>query len=421
MGRHTVSRAIETIGNAQQDWSAVYRLFERERIDLEHIQRVIRRHVQINNHLDEPLIAFIDDTLLKKRGRKVHGTSWKLDPLGPKFTNNFIWAQRYMQISLAQKQEEGHCRGIPILFQHCPVPRKPKKTAPAEHWAEYNVLQRQMCLPKKASEAIQKLQSDVAGQKIIIVGDGGYTNKSVCRSMVDQNIYLGRLRKDANLFSPPDKQNTGKGRKKYYGEALPSPEEIRQKNDNWMEIIAYTGNGKHTFKTMSLNHVRSKITGDKDIKILVIQPLRYRLSSRTKLLYRDAAYLLCSDTDLPDQQILQYYLWRWEIELNFKDEKSIFGIHQSQMRTQKSVDSFPGFVAAAYSLFLLTASCEPNQYPKWRTDKTIWRTSTNKLLANFRLDVLKNNKSGFVTTAQENTKPLLFHVLWQNVIQAAMN
>lgn len=165
MGRHTVSRAIDTIGHGQQDWFAVYRLFERDRVDLEYIQQVIRRHIQTANAPGEPVIAFIDDTLLKKRGKKVYGSSWKLDPLGPKFTNNFIWAQRYMQISLAQKQAEGHCRGIPILFQHCPVPRKPKKTASPELWNEYSLLQKKMCLPQKASEAIQKLQNDLNGQK----------------------------------------------------------------------------------------------------------------------------------------------------------------------------------------------------------------------------------------------------------------
>lgn len=131
--------------------------------------------------------------------------------------------------------------------------------------------------------------------------------------------------------------------------------------------------------------------------------------------------MLCTDPELSPEHILQYYLWRWEIELNFKDEKSIFGIHQSQMRTQKSVDCFPGFVAAAYSLFLLTASCQQPQYPKWRTEKTIWRVSTNKLLADFRIDCLKNNKSGFPFYQTRNANPLLFHDLWENVIQAAMN
>lgn len=419
MGRQTISRAIETIGNSQRDWSAVYRLFERERVNVESIQKTIRLHVQKQNASNEPLIAFIDDTLLKKRGTKIYGTSWKLDPLGPKFTHNFIWAQRYMQISLAQMQDHRRCRGVPILFQHCPIPQKPSKKASGDVWQAYKAQQKQMRLPQKAANALQKLQTDLKDRKILIVGDGGYTNRTVCRAIEKNGIYLGRLRKNANLFDLPTQQNTGKGRKKYYGSALPSPEEIRQNGNDWTEVVAYTGNGAHTFKIMSIAPVRSKITGDKDVKILIVQPLRYRLSSHSRFLYREAAYLLCTDVKLADEKILQYYLWRWEIELNFRDEKSILGIHQAQVRTPKSVDCFPGFVAAAYSLFLLTSSCFRTQYPKWRSSKTIWRTSTNKMLADFRLDVLKNNKSRFVTTLAENTKPLLFNFLWQNVIQAA--
>ncbi|MDR2051685.1 MAG: hypothetical protein LBQ63_07950, partial [Deltaproteobacteria bacterium] len=38
--------------------------------------------------------------------------------------------------------------------------------------------------------------------------------------------------------------------------------------------------------------------------------------------YRNPAYLLCTDPDLPVERLLQAYLWRWEIELNFRDEKT---------------------------------------------------------------------------------------------------
>ena len=116
MGRQTISRAIETIGNSQRDWSAVYRLFERERVDVESIQKIIRLHVQKQNASNEPLIAFIDDTLLKKRGSKIYGTSWKLDPLGPKFTHNFIWAQRYMQISWRKRKITDVVEGFRFCF-----------------------------------------------------------------------------------------------------------------------------------------------------------------------------------------------------------------------------------------------------------------------------------------------------------------
>lgn len=67
---------------------------------------------------------------------------------------------------------------------------------------------------------------------------------------------------------------------------------------------------------------------------------------------------------MSNEKILQYDLWRGEIELNFKDEKRILGIHQAQVRTPNRVESFPGFVTAAYSLFLLAASGHVSQYPE---------------------------------------------------------
>lgn len=423
MGRHTISRAICTLGLDQKDWSALYRLFERERINLDWIQKVISSHVQEHNGESEPLLAFIDDTLLRKKGLKVHGTSWKLDPLGPKFTNNFIWAQRYMQISLAYKLSDGHCRGIPIAFQHCPVPKKPNSKAEPELWQEYKKLQKEMRLPQKASEEITNLQQSMSKKQIILIGDGGYTNAKVCRNITPNNVYIGRLHKNASLFKSPSIQEIGKGRKKYYGERIPFPEEIRKSMTRWTEVTAYTGNGAHTFKIISVSPIRSKITGNKDVKLLIVQPLRYRLTAHSSLCYRNAAYLLCTDPQMPDEKILQYYLWRWEIELNFKDEKSIFGIHQAQVRTQASVNSFPAFVAATYSLFLLMTPHLVAIYPKWRSQKTIWRPSTNKNIANFRVNTLSAicNKRGFASPTLGNTNPLLFNLLWQNIIRSAAN
>lgn len=48
-----------------------------------------------------PVFSQIDDTIIHKRGRHVAGTSWRRDPLGPAFADNFVWANRFLQISLA--------------------------------------------------------------------------------------------------------------------------------------------------------------------------------------------------------------------------------------------------------------------------------------------------------------------------------
>lgn len=194
MGRHTVSRSISAIGDEQRDWSALYRLFERNRIDLSKVQKCILDHLMKKEKAKAPLLAFIDDTLLKKRGKKVSGTSWKLDPLGPKFTHNFVWAQRYMQISLGFREKDNHCRGIPVLFKHCPVPRKPGKFASPEAFPEYKAQQKQHRLPVRAAACMEELQSRLPEDlQTIFIGDGGYSNRTVIDAVKRINCYIGPL------------------------------------------------------------------------------------------------------------------------------------------------------------------------------------------------------------------------------------
>ncbi len=428
-GRHTISRSIGSSGSGDRDWSAMYRLFERSRFEPAKVFDVALKELEKEMDIKTPALAFIDDTLLKKSGRKVDGASWRLDPLGPKFSNNFVWAQRHMQISLACREQNGRCRAIPVSLKHCPTAKKPGRKATESELEEYKKLQKIQRLPLKASESIHDLRNRIdAGRNLIVVGDGGYTNASVCKNLPKNTDYIGRLRKNAALFSPPEQQNQGAGRKRFYGDALPTPEEFRSSNQNdWREVSAATGNGNHAFKIKSYTGIRSKIAGEQNLKMLIVQPLRYRLTSRSRLLYRDPAYIICTNPDIPDKDILQYYLWRWEIELNFKDEKSLLGIHEAQIRTKASSDNFPAFVASVYSIFMLACKkcfgdSHPVSYPKWRTTKTITRPSTASFIAKFRTEVISAsimNKSPFVTQTDKDTKPSFFQPDWKSVINYA--
>jgi hypothetical protein len=52
----------------------------------------------------------------------------------------------------------------------------------------------------------------------------------------------------------------------------------------------------------------------KVLRLILIEPLAYRLREGGKLLYREPAYLICTDPALPLAEVLQAYLWRWGIE-----------------------------------------------------------------------------------------------------------
>ena len=145
----------------------------------------------------------------------------------------------------------------------------------------------------------------------------------------------------------------------------------------------------HRFEAKTLSDVRWLGSGNRNVRLVVIRPLSYRPRKGARLLYRDPVYWLCTDPELALGQLLQFFLWRWEIELNFRDEKTVLEVGEAQVRTQAAVETVPCFVVAAYA-FLLLAATEIGQVriglplPKWRRMASGERDSTPRLIGALR-------------------------------------
>ena len=358
MGRHTVTGMISAGGNQFEDWSGTYRVFSKQRIDISEIMKVVQSNVLKETEDCNHIVAHMDDTIIKKTGKRIPGTAWRRDPLGPPFHTNFIWGQRFLQVSMALPKYGGigQSRAIPVDFHHCPTVAKPKKKATDEEIDQYKEQKKKFKLSKQGSERIKLLRKNLdnnGGQnkQLIMSVDGSYSNSEVLKDLPQGVTLIGRIRKDTKLFELPGNQQ-GRGRKRVYGDQLPTPEQIRQSDDyKWQEVKAWAAGKEHNFNVKIIDGVRWKSAGEKhNLKLVVIRPLGYRLTKGSKILYRKPAYLICTDTGLDIQTLLQAYLWRWEIEVNFREEKSMLGCGQAQVRNLNSVETFPAFIAAAYAL-----------------------------------------------------------------------
>jgi hypothetical protein len=126
LGRHTVSGMITSAGKQFMDWTSFYRLFSKQRIDISILNNVCLEGA-VEELDDGMIVAHMDDTIIKKTGKKIPGTSWRRDPLGPPFHTNFIWGQRFIQMSLAVlDNHDGACqsRAIPIGFSSLSYPKE---------------------------------------------------------------------------------------------------------------------------------------------------------------------------------------------------------------------------------------------------------------------------------------------------------
>ncbi len=399
-GKRTVTNFICSRGGQAADWTADYRLYSKDRVDESVLFGRVRDSLLEALPQGDPLVVGLDDTIIRKAGKKIHGSGWKRDPLGPPFQTNLVWAQRYLQFSAAWPLEDGEARMVPIDFVHAPSPIKPNKNAGASQHEAYREALKQQNLNCRALERIEALRRDVpSGRHLVFTGDGSFTNKTILRGLPPGCTYIGRARKDAVLHYTPEGTAPSTGRRPSYGKRAPTPEALRQDESvPWQEVDAFASGKRHGFRIKTIGPVLCRKFGAEiKLRMVVIAPIGYRLRKGSKMLYRKPAYLLCTDPDMPLEELLQDYLWRWGIEVNFREEKSELGTGQAQVRTGPSNQHLPAVTVAAYAMLWIAALKAYNgglelpcwKPPKWRKqpDSPRQLPSTGDLLRLLRIEL----------------------------------
>lgn len=394
---------LTTSGSQFRDWSSAYRLFSRQRLPVPDIFAPVRRAVCCQLPPDAPFRAVMDDSLLRRSGLHTPGVAWRRDPLGPRFQTNFVRAQRFLQISAVMPGQDGNFRVVPIAFHHAPTPQKPRHNAPAEAVAQYRSHARssRLCL-RARQQMIQLRQSldeeDCGKQRTLILAfDGGYTNSTVLKSIPSRTTCIGRIRKDAHLcFAPDPALMKGRGRRLRYGADAPTPDQLRtDESEPWQTMTFHHSGVAHQLRYKRRQNLMWRTAGAGHVlQLVIIAPLAYRPRKGSKLLYRDPAYLICTDPELDPRQIIESYFQRWDIEVNFRDEKTLLGVGQAQVRADASVEAAPALTVAAYGMLLVAAqrafgdsSVRLLPQPKWAAASKGSRTSTQQMLHQLRAEV----------------------------------
>ena len=252
LGTHTVTGLLQTCGHQFRDWSADYRFYERNRVDPERLFEPVRQW--LCEHQQGPVVLAMDDTRIRKTGKKVHGAKYVRDPMGPPFSVNFIRAQRFVQTSMACRGPNGQARMIPVDWVHAPFPPKPKVgTNGTAHRAE------RVSAVGAARIAHLRHWLDEHGAQdraVWTVVDGSYTNATVLKTLPANTVLVGRVRADAKLYALPDEQ-PDKGRRRVYGPQVPTPEQLRQdENIPWQHMTVFFGGAVRELRVKQLKPLR---------------------------------------------------------------------------------------------------------------------------------------------------------------------
>ncbi|NJL71374.1 MAG: hypothetical protein HC888_07040 [Candidatus Competibacteraceae bacterium] len=190
---------------------------------------------------------------------------------------------------------------IPVDLRHCPSPRKPGKRGTEEQWQEWKDASQRARISAEGARRIGALRDDLdrQGQRhrpLLLSADGTFTCREIFKHLPARVELIGRIRKDARLYMlpRPEQENHGRGRRRAYGDRLPTPEQLRQDERlPWRAVRAHAAGKEHTFHVKEITPCRWKHAGgDRTLRLLIVRPLGYRLRKRAPMNYRAPAYLI---------------------------------------------------------------------------------------------------------------------------------
>lgn len=332
--RRTVTGMLVASGWAgRRHHSAFHRFFSEAKWSLDALGLAMFRVIESLHHQKEILLA-IDDTLARKRGRKIYGVGMHHDPLissrGQPITN---WGHSWVVLGVIVDFElwPGRPWCLPVLFRLY----LNQETAEREQRAYRS-------RPERAVEMLRLLCGHRKNRRFHVIADSLYGGQSVLAQLPSNCDLTSRIVMKARLYAlPPAAQPGRKGRRRKRGDQLPSPEQMLDARARRLTLDIY---GRHdkVRAAEALGCVRA--VPERLLKIVAVQP-------RTGGRKRQAFY--STVTDSTAAELLQRYAMRWSIEVTFHDSKTHLGFEEPQGWTRKAVLRTAPLAMILYSLVVI--------------------------------------------------------------------
>lgn len=407
----TITSAL-VFNHHQGDWTSHYRLFSASKWkDDDLFQPVLQEALRYGG--SGPVLAAIDDTLLRKTGRQIPGTAYARDPLSPPFHPNLVLGQRFLELAvLVRANDQKPYRAIPVSFHHTP-PLKAPARASREQKAAVKEMAKKQNMSTAGRDLVsclrQRLDQVPGGDQrpLLLTADGSFANRAFLGQLPPRTTAVCRVRKDAKMrhAMPPGPH---RGNRKY-GPHLPTPEALLADPAIALQrITVHNGYREVTVQFKCIKQVCwQRVTGQTPGTLIVIKPLHYRLRQGDKLLYKQPCFLFVLGEPLSCVAIIQAYLARWEIEVGFRDQKTILGVGNAQVRNRNAVARAPTFQAAAYAALLLASMATLNDTrsdvfpprPPWQT-RPVYRPPTRDLINLLRKQLTEESKNPSLSLGQ---------------------
>jgi hypothetical protein len=255
----------------------------------------------------DPLVVGIDETLERRWGKKISARGVYRDPV-LSTQENFVKSSGLRWVCVMLLVE------IPWASRVWALPFL-SALAPSERYADKRG-KRHKKITEWACQLLLVLRRWYPQRQIVTVADRAYASLKLlerCRKLSDPITFITRLRLDAALYEPaPPRRPHQIGRPRIKGERLPNLSEVAQDPKTiWKPttIANWYGSGERTVEVSSETAVWYS-TG------LPAVPVRWVLVRDPEGKFKPQA-LLCTDLDADPEQIVRWFVMRWQLEVTF--------------------------------------------------------------------------------------------------------
>jgi DDE superfamily endonuclease len=322
-GKRTVCGMLAGAGLARL-WShdRAHRFFARARWDPDELGLAVARLVvALLVPAGEPVTIAIDDTLFRRRGKKIWAASWFHDGSAPGpaktgYGNNWVIVAIVVRLPAVRRPV-----AIPVLAKLVI-----KDTSSASR----------LWLARRMTEM---LAGALPGRDIRVVADSAYAGGEL-KKLPARVSWTTRLRKDAALYGLPPQRTGRRGRPRQKGDRLPS----------LATLAATTAFTQVTVTRYGRTAVISAAT------VTCLWPTVFGTRQVTVVLIRDrsaAGYdlaLVSTDAAATAAQVIERYASRWSIEVTLEDARQVFGAGQARNRTARAVERTIPFQLACQAI-----------------------------------------------------------------------
>jgi hypothetical protein len=296
-----------------------------------------------------PVDVAVDDTLFKRRGKKVWAASWFHDGSAPGpaktgYGNNWVVL--------------GVVVRLPLLSRPVAVPVMAKLVIKGTNSKSRLWL---------ASWMAGRLAAALPGRRIRVVADSAYAAGEL-KALPAGVSWTTRLRKDAALHGLPPERTGRPGRPRVKGDRLPSLAKIAAAAE--FSQVTVTRYGKtETVGAAVLTCLWYSVFGSRPVTVVIVR-------DRPGAGFGIA--LVTTDRAATAEQIIERYASRWSIEIAIEDSKQVFGAGQARNRTAAAVERTVPFQLACQAVavtWYATAGHDPadlrdrRAHAPWYTSK----------------------------------------------------